>query len=127
MIIFLFFLSFYLGNVLTKALILFIGLAIVFLLCILKRFRLFTFLLCLGGIALGLCFSCIKITPNKNSSPYSGFIYTAKENYFLFNSGGERLYVYSKGHHYDLGDYLTIEGQKEQLDFTVLESSFDFK
>ena len=127
MIIFLFFLSFYLGNVLTKALILFIGLAIVFLLCILKRFRLFTFLLCLGGIALGVCFSCISFTPNKNTSSYSGFIYTAKENYFLFNSGGERLYVYSKGHHYDLGDYLTIEGQKEQLDFTVLESSFDFK
>ena len=127
MIIFLFFLSFYLGNVFTKALILFIGLAIVFLLCILKRFRLFTFLLCLGGIVLGFGFSCIRITSNNKTSSYSGFVYTAKENYFLFNCGGERLYVYSKGHHYDLGDYLTINGNKEELDFTVLESSFDFK
>ena len=82
-------------------------------------------LLCLGGIVLGFGYSFIKPTYNKNS--YSGIVYTVKENYFLFNSGGERLYVYSKGHSYDLGDYLTISGKKEELDFTVLESGFDFK
>ena len=82
-------------------------------------------LLCLGGIVLGLGYSFIKPTYSKKS--YSGIVYTVKENYFLFNSGGERLYVYSKGHSYDLGDYLTINGKKEELDFTVLESGFDFK
>ena len=82
-------------------------------------------LLCLGGIVLGLGYSFIKPTYSKKS--YSGIVYTVKENYFLFNSGGERLYVYSKGHSYDLGDYLTISGKKEELDFTVLESGFDFK
>ncbi len=82
-------------------------------------------LLCLGGIVLGFGYSFIKPTYNKNL--YSGIVYTVKENYFLFNSGGERLYVYSKGHSYDLGDYLTISGKKEELDFTVLESGFDFK
>ena len=127
MIVFLFFLSFYLGNVFTKALILFIGLAIAFLLFVLKRFRLISFLACLFGIVLGIGLSFVKFVPNRTDSTYRGFIYTAKENYFLFNSGGERLYVYSKGHHYDLGDYLTIEGEKAQLDFTVLESAFDFK
>ena len=83
------------------------------------------FLLCSTGIVLGCGFSFIKPTYNKQS--YSGIVYTVKENYFLFNSGGERLYVYSKGHSYDLGDYLTISGKKEDLDFTVLESGFDFK
>ena len=82
-------------------------------------------LLCLSGIVLGLGYSFIK--PNYNKQSYSGFVYTVKENYFLFNSGGERLYVYAKNHSYDLGDYLTINGKKEELDFTVLESGFDFK
>ena len=54
-------------------------------------------------------------------------MYHCKSNYFLFNSGGERLYVYSKGHTYDIGDYLSISGQKEDLSFTTIESSFDFK
>ena len=125
MIIFLFFLSFYLGNVLTYSIFLFIGIALVFLFFVCKRFKRPMALLCLGGIVLGFGYSFIKPTYNKNS--YSGIVYTVKENYFLFNSGGERLYVYSKGHTYDLGDYLTISGKKEELDFTVLESGFDFK
>ena len=125
MIIFLFFLSFYLGNVLTYSIFLFIGIALVFLFFVFKRFKRPMFLLCSTGIVLGCGFSFIKPTYNKQS--YSGIVYTVKENYFLFNSGGERLYVYSKGHSYDLGDYLTISGKKEDLDFTVLESGFDFK
>ena len=125
MIIFLFFVAFYLGNVLTTSLVIFIILSIVFLLLVLKRFKLIAFLVSLGGIVLGLGISFINISYNKTT--YSGFVYTAKENYFLLNSQGERLYVYSKGHDYDLGDYLTIEGKKEQLDFVTLESGFDFK
>ena len=58
---------------------------------------------------------------------FQGLVYATSENYFLFNSGGERLYVYSKNHSYDIGDILTIEGEKEELSFTTLESSFDFK
>lgn len=125
MIIFLFFLSFYLGNVLTYSIFLSIGIALVFLFFVYKRFKRPMALLCLGGIVFGLGYSFIKPTHSKKS--YSGIVYTVKENYFLFNSGGERLYVYSKGHSYDLGDYLTISGKKEELDFTVLESGFDFK
>ena len=82
-------------------------------------------LLCMGGIVLGFGYSFIK--PSYNKQSYSGFVYTVKENYFLLNSGGERLYVYAKNHTYDLGDYLSISGKKEELDFTVLESGFDFK
>ena len=125
MIIFLFFISFYLGNVLTTSLVIFIILTIIFLLLVLKRFKLIAFLVSFGGVILGLSISFIHFSYNKVT--YSGFVYAAKENYFLINSNGERLYVYSRGHQYDLGDYLTIEGKKEELDFTTLESGFDFK
>ena len=126
MIIFLFFISFYLGNVLTTSLVIFIILSILFLLFILKRFKLIAFLISLGGIVLGLSISFIRIT-SYNKTTYSGFVYSLKENYFLLNSGGERLYVKAKNHTYDLGDYLTVSGTKEVLDFTTLESGFDFK
>lgn len=126
MIIFLIFLSFYLGNVLTFALLPLLVVALVFLLFILKRFRLRMFLLSLGTLLAGLAFSFIKITPH-NVQNFEGFVYASKENYFLLNNRGERLYVYSKNHQYDLGDYLSINGKKEELDFIVLESGFDFK
>ena len=32
-----------------------------------------------------------------------------------------------KNHTYDIGDYLTINGTKEELSFTTIESSFDFE
>ena len=125
MIIFLFFIGFYLGNVLTKSLIILLIVTALFLLFIYKRFKLIPLLISLGGVVLGFGLSFVNISYNKTT--YSGFVYTAKENYFLLNSGGERLYVYSKGHAYDLGDYLSIEGKKEELDFATLESGFDFK
>ena len=125
MIIFLFFIGFYLGNVLTRSLIILLIVTIIFLLFVYKRFKLISLLISLGGVVLGFGLSFVSISYNKTT--YSGFVYTAKENYFLLNSGGERLYVYSKGHSYDLGDYLSIEGKKEELDFATLESGFDFK
>ena len=64
---------------------------------------------------------------NTSQNSFQGIVYQAKENYFLLNSGGERLYVYVKGHDYDIGDILTIEGNKEDFSFTKLESSFDFE
>ena len=110
---------------LTTSLVVFLIVSIIFLLLVLKRFKRIAFLVSLGGMALGLGVSFIKVSYNKAS--YTGFVYTVKENYFLLNSQGERLYVYSRGHNYDLGDYLTIEGKKEDLDFATLESGFDFK
>ena len=125
MIIFLFFIGFYLGNVLTRSLIILLIVVALFLLFVFKRFKLIPLLISLGGVVLGFGLSFVHISYNKTT--YSGFVYTAKENYFLLNSGGERLYVYSKGHAYDLGDYLSVEGKKEELDFATLESGFDFK
>lgn len=74
---------------------------------------------------LGFGFSFIRFSYQKTT--YQGIVYLAQENYVLINSGEERLYVYAKNHSYDLGDILKIEGEKEELSFTTIESSFDFK
>ena len=99
--------------------------AIVFLLFLFKRFSIGQFGISLFAILLGFAISFIHISYNKSS--YTGIVYQAKENYVLLNSGGERLYVYVKGHDYDIGDILTIDGNKEDFAFTKLESAFDFE
>ena len=53
-------------------------------------------------------------------------MYEVKDNYFLFNSNGERLYVYEKNNTREIGDILDIQGEKKDKDFAVLESAFDF-
>ena len=125
MIIFLIFLSFWLGLSLSRSYIVLSLVAIVFLLFVFKRFSKSLFVISLFTLLLGFAFSFLHINTNKSS--YSGVVYQAKENYVLLNSGGERLYVYVKGHDYDIGDILTIEGNKEDFSFTKLESSFDFE
>ncbi|MBQ6730925.1 MAG: MBL fold metallo-hydrolase [Bacilli bacterium] len=84
-------------------------------------------MICSASFLLGFSFSFIKSPSNPLKSSYLGLVYASKENYFLFNSGGERLYVNIRSHHYDIGDFLTIQGTKEDLSFTTLESSFDFE
>ncbi len=127
MIIFLIFLSFWLGLSISSAYIALSLVAIVFLLFVLKRFSKVSFFICSSALALGLAVSFLNITTLPTKVSYQGLVYSTSENYFLFNSGGERLYVYAKNHEYDIGDILTIEGKKEEFDFTTLESSFDFK
>ena len=127
MIIFLIFLSFWLGLSISRAYIALSLVAIVFLLFVLKRFSKVSFFICSSSLALGLALSFLSITTPLTKVSYQGLVYSTSENYFLFNSGGERLYVYAKNHEYDIGDILTIEGQKEEFDFTTLESSFDFE
>ena len=126
MILLLIFLSLWLGLALSSAVLGLSITAIVFLFFVYKRFRIKTFVTCLTFLLFGFLISSLQISYNSKNS-YKGFVYTAKENYFLFNSGGERLYVSLKNHNYDIGDYLTITASKEELEFTTIESSFDFK
>ena len=125
MIIFLIFISFWLGLSLSRSYVVLSLVAIVFLLFVLKRFKLKPFILSLSFLVLGFGLSYIHISLNKTT--FQGIVYVAKENYVLLNSGGERLYVYAKNNDYDIGDILTIEGNKEDFSFTKLESSFDFE
>lgn len=127
MIILLIFLSFWLGLAFRSALIALSITLVVFFLFVFKRFKLKTCLVCGAFFFLGLSFSWLRISSPHNKTTYQGVVYLAKDNYFLFNSGGERLYVYAKNHQYDIGDWLTINGQKEDLSFATLESAFDFE
>lgn len=74
-------------------------------------------------IGVGLSF----IRPQFDKAEYSGIVEEVKENYFIINSTFEKLYVGEKSHPYEIGDILTISGTKSELDFNVIESSFDFK
>ena len=125
MILLLIFLSYWLGLALSGAIIALSIVAVVFLLFIFKRFHVKTFILCSIFFALGFSLSFVRLS--FLNTPFKGFVYASKENYFLYNSGGERLYVKCQNHAYDIGDYLTIEGTKEDLSFVTIESSFDFK
>ena len=125
MIIFIIFISFWLGLSLSRSYIVLSLVAIVFLLFVYRRFSRHSLLISLFALLLGFGLSFIHVSYPKQS--FQGIVYQAKENYILLNSGGERLYVYAKNHDYDIGDILTIEGNKEEFSFTKLESSFDFE
>jgi len=84
-----------------------------------RKLILFSFLL----IGFGISF----INPSFNKSTYKGFVIDSKENYFIFSSDYERLYVYRKNNTYEIGDFLSISGSKEKLSFVRLESQFDYK
>ena len=125
MIIFIIFISFWLGLSISRSYIVLALVAIVFLLFVYRRFSIRPLIISLSALLLGFALSFVNLSLSKTS--FFGIVYQAKENYILLNSGGERLYVYAKGHDYDIGDILTIEGNKEDFSFTKLESSFDFE
>lgn len=62
----------------------------------------------------------------RTNNSFTGVVYKVKDNYFLISNHFERYYCYQKDHSYEIGDLLTIKGEKEKLDFPVYESSFDF-
>lgn len=51
----------------------------------------------------------------------------AKENYYIVSNYISKFYVYEKGNNVDEGDILKVSGTLENLEFNMIESSFDFK
>ena len=78
-------------------------------------------LICLS-IGVGISFISIE-SPAKERT---GFVIESKENYFIVMSNCEKLYVRNYNNEFEIGDYLKIQGEKQTLEFTTLESSFDF-
>ena len=74
-------------------------------------------------LGLGLSF----IRPSFNKATYQGMVVEVKDNYFIFSSSLEKFYVYEPNNYREVGDYLNITADKEELDFVTLESEFDFK
>ncbi|MCR5309217.1 MAG: MBL fold metallo-hydrolase [Bacilli bacterium] len=79
--------------------------------------------LLLACIGVGLSF--INISTNRNEC--KGVVAESKENYYIFDSFGEKFYISEKNNQKEVGDWLFIKGKQEELDFTTLESEFDFK
>ncbi|MCB9498101.1 MAG: ComEC/Rec2 family competence protein [Erysipelotrichaceae bacterium] len=125
MVILLIFLCFWLGLSLRYNWIILAILGLFLLIFILKRHGRKVFTISSIFILLGCGVSFISFDWSK--SQYHGVVFEAKENYFLFLSGGERLYCYQKNHPYEIGDYLTIKGDKNDLNFSQIESAFDFE
>ncbi len=125
MIIFILFLFFWLGISFRKSIIV-IGIVISLLLIIIFiKHKKKIGLLCIGLAILGVGLSYVRLDFHAKS--FSGLVIDSHDNYFIMVSRGEKLYVHIKNNEYDFGDYLTIEGEKEELDFVTLESQFDFK
>lgn len=125
MIVFILFLFFWLGISFRKSIIV-LGIVISLLLIIIFiKYKKKIGFLCVGLTVLGVGLSYIRIDFSFES--YSGLIIDSHDNYFIMFSRGEKLYAHMKNNEYDIGDYVSIKGEKEELDFVTLESQFDFK
>lgn len=79
----------------------------------------------LVSLGLGIGLSYINTSFNKDN--YKGIVVEAKDNYFIFSSTLEKLYISYYDNPYVVGDYLSVKGEKKDLDFTMIESDFDFE
>ena len=125
MILLFLFISFWLGLSFRYSLLIIGIVALAIIVFLFKRFGVKIGIIATSLFAIGFGVSHINI--QHNSSYFEGFVYEVKNNYFLINASGEKLYVHEKEHIYEIGDYLQIKGEKSELNFTVVESQFDFK
>ncbi|MCR5184518.1 MAG: DNA internalization-related competence protein ComEC/Rec2 [Bacilli bacterium] len=126
MILLILFLSLWIGIGLRQNVIAIGIVALCFFIYVFKRFNKGVLIVVLGVSLFGSLISFIRPSyPHKRN--YTCFVYKVSTNYFLVNSAGERLYCYEKEHPYEVGDILNIKGESEDLSFSLLESSFDFK
>ena len=125
MILLFIFLSFWLGLSWKYSWIVLGIVALATLIFLLLRFNKKVFLL--GSCAFFIGFGVSYVNVSFNKKIYTGVVVEAKDNYIIFESSFEKLYVYEKGNKYEIGDILSIEGKKEELDFSVIESQFNFK
>ncbi len=109
----------------------FIGISLLFLaiIIIFKKYRhdrkflitgitLFTIFLIIGFI---------ELQSFQDSSNFSGIVIKRSDGYFIVFDGIERIYVKSDDTNIGLFDFITINGNFYDLDFTSIESEFDFK
>ena len=126
MILLFLFLSLWLGLLCRSNLIVFIPLLCIFLLFVFYRFsnKRLVFLI-FSSFCIGLGLSFINISTNRNEC--KGAVVETKENYYILDSYGEKFYIYEKNNTKEVGDWLSIKGKQEELDFVTLESEFNFK
>lgn len=125
MIVFLLFLSLFIGINIKASIVLGIIEAIILLIFGLYRFGKKTLLFMSIATLIGVGISFIRFSFNK--SEYLSVVEEVKENYYIVNSTFEKMYIYQKDHPYEIGDILLIRGDKEPVDSVTIESGFNFK
>ena len=111
-----------------KSWIIFLALLVVVVPLIYRRFNLkitlFVLLTFFTGITINTILSFI---PSIQKTINSGIVYETKENYCLLYAKGGRYYIHIKDCPYDVGDVISFNGEKKELDFVTIESQFDFQ
>lgn len=87
----------------------------------LKRLPIYLFV-----FTLGISTSAIIHYVNPTNESYSGMVVESGENYFIFQSGIFRFYVYEKETEKQFGDFLVINDSPKEINFATYESQFDF-
>jgi competence protein ComEC len=80
----------------------------------------------LGGLLLGFLLGLWHPGGLLNKGDYVGVVLETKNDYFLFQSGFSRYYVYEKGTTREVGDILSIYGEGKLFVRTTYESQFNF-
>ncbi len=127
MIIVCLFFSLWIGLVLRYYPFIFIPLAAVLFIYLLKKYHKKVALISLSILSLGVGYSFIDFNLTPTDNTYSGVVIESKDNYFIFYTGLERLYVTNYDNTYEVGDILSIRGEKDDIHFISLESEFDFE
>ena len=125
MILFVFFLSLFVGINIRVSLIAGLIELVLLLAFILYRFGRKIVLISLGISLVGVGLSFIR--PSFTKETYLSVVVESKNNYFIASSTFEKFYVYQKNNSFEIGDIISLKGQKQELNFDVLESGFDFK
>ena len=125
MIIYIFFLFLFLGAVFSRSIVIYSIVFILSIILILIKYKKKIALLCIGFCVLGVGLSYLNL--HFEGPTFKGVVIETRENYFITFSRGEKLYIYSKDNGYEIGDIVTVKGEKKELDFISLESEFDFK
>lgn len=87
----------------------------------LKRLPIFLF-----AFSLGISTSAVIHFTKPTSKEYFGMVVESSENYFIFQSGIYRFYVYEKENDRQFGDFIYIIDEPEEINFVSYESRFDF-
>ena len=125
MILFLIFVSLYVGINIRVTIAL--GIIELLILLIFVYFRVGKKVLgaCVIAALIGVGLSFIR--PSYSKSSYTCLVTEVKDNYYIVSSSFEKLYVYQREHSFEIGDILTIYGNKVDIEDSSIESSFNFK
>jgi len=101
-------------------------LTVVFIIFIFYRFKPKKAFLFLTIFSIGALIGNINLENNKDDHNYTGIVVEVKDNYFLFQSGLEKFYVYEKENDREVGDILVIDASPSNVSFTTYESQLNF-